>query len=278
MTALHTTTKGIGAFLRNHFDAALLLAAATEIPRWTFAFAAIHEPMWAGVALGALLAYAASEGWKTWFAARNRTFLLALNCIALGSAIVVITPVLYAMIDSGGEAVNLSAALGALHPQARWAWSVVLAATTFLPLIQLAATKGYGNQAAASQSADGRDATVAFDDGILRNGNLVQRSGSHGSGLQVARLHATESDMQLAEHDLDDDVPNYGSPECDANPEATEARNRTRNPAKAARRSWDVAEAWRMAQEGYSTAEIMRRLQLTVSRQAVEKAIRNYQP
>ena len=133
-----TTLKNLGLWLKRHFDFALILAAAVEIPRWTVTFLAIHEPLWVGIPLGALLAYATSEGWKAYFLDTRRYKLLAFNIASLAAATFVITPVLFSMASAPIDEIDLAALL----PSA-WllAWSGVLAVTTFAPLIQLAAVK-----------------------------------------------------------------------------------------------------------------------------------------
>jgi hypothetical protein len=132
------TLKNIGTWLKLHFDFALILAAAVEIPRWTVTFLAIHEPLWVGIPLGALLAYATSEGWKAYFVDTRRYKLLAFNVASLAAATFVITPVLFSMASAPIDEIDLAALL----PSA-WllAWAGVLAVTTFAPLIQLAAVK-----------------------------------------------------------------------------------------------------------------------------------------
>lgn len=132
------TLKSIGTWVRKHFDFALLLAALVEIPRWTVTFLAIHEPLWVGIPLGALLAYATSEGWRAYFANPSRVKLLCFNIASLAAATFVITPVLFSMASAPIDEIDLSALL-----PFGWllAWSGVLAVTTFAPLIQLAAVK-----------------------------------------------------------------------------------------------------------------------------------------
>ena len=132
------TLKNIGAWIRKHFDFALLLAALVEIPRWTVTFLAIHEPLWVGIPLGALLAYATSEGWRAYFADPRRIKLLCFNIASLAAATFVITPVLFSMASAPIDEIDLAALL-----PFGWllAWSGVLAITTFAPLIQLAAVK-----------------------------------------------------------------------------------------------------------------------------------------
>ena len=127
-----------GRWIRRHFDFALLLAALVEIPRWTVTFLAIHEPLWVGIPLGALLAYATSEGWRAYFADPRRIKLLCFNIASLAAATFVITPVLFSMASAPIDEIDLAALL-----PFGWllAWSGVLAVTTFAPLIQLAAGK-----------------------------------------------------------------------------------------------------------------------------------------
>ncbi len=145
------TLKNIGAWIRNHFDFALLLAAAVEIPRWTVTFLAIHEPLWVGIPLGALLAYATSEGWKAYFVDTRRVKLLCFNIASLAAATFVITPVLFSMASAPIDEIDLAALLPPL-----WllAWAGVLAVTTFAPLIQLAAVKSAPIQTPAEAPAE----------------------------------------------------------------------------------------------------------------------------
>ena len=138
MNKLWNALCSFGRWIRLHFDFALLLAAAVEIPRWTVTFLAIHEPLWVGIPLGALLAYATSEGWKAYFADPHRIKLLVFNVASLLAATFVITPVLFSMASAPIDEIDLAALL-----PFEWllAWSAVLAVTTFAPLIQLAAVK-----------------------------------------------------------------------------------------------------------------------------------------
>ena len=131
-------------------DVALMLAAAVEIPRWTVTFLAIHEPLWVGVPLGALLAYAASEGWKAYFADKRRYVLLTFNVASLLAATFVITPVLYSMATGPIESLDLTRVL---PPVWLATWAGVLAVTTFAPLIQLAAVKAVQPHAATPPHA-----------------------------------------------------------------------------------------------------------------------------
>lgn len=124
----------------DRIDFAMLAAAFVEVPRWAVAFAAIREPMWAAVPMGLLLAWAASAGWKAYFEQRTRILLLCINVASLLGALVVIAPVLYAMTYMPLDAIDLSAVL---PPRLLWIWAAVLAVTTFVPLVQVAAVKAY---------------------------------------------------------------------------------------------------------------------------------------
>lgn len=124
---------------KDSIDFPLILAVCTETPRWTVTFMAIHEPLWIGVALGVLLAFATSKVWKHYFATRSWITLL-FNVLALILSVVVISPVLFAMTEKEPDQVDIMQVL----PDWRWraGWSTALALTTFVPLVQLAAVHG----------------------------------------------------------------------------------------------------------------------------------------
>ncbi len=123
-------------WLKNNVDFALFLAVLTETPRWTVAFMAVHEPLYVGIPLGVLLAFATSHAWRTYFDTRNNK-LFALNVTSIVIAVAVIAPVMFAMTSS--ETVDINAVLPS---GAVWVWATLLALTTFLPLVQLAAVQG----------------------------------------------------------------------------------------------------------------------------------------
>ncbi len=174
------TLKNIGTWMRKHFDFALLLAALVEIPRWTVTFLAIHEPLWVGIPLGALLAYATSEGWRAYFADPRRVKLLCFNIASLLAATFVITPVLFSMASAPIDEIDLSALL-----PFGWllAWSGVLAVTTFAPLIQLAAVKSapVAEKAETPQDAPQRTRKAKqIDDTTAAPIVAPSESGGHG--------------------------------------------------------------------------------------------------
>ena len=171
-------------------DVALMLAAAVEIPRWTVTFLAIHEPLWVGVPLGALLAYAASEGWKAYFADKRRYVLLTFNVASLLAATFVITPVLYSMATGPIESLDLTRVL---PPVWLATWAGVLAVTTFAPLIQLAAVKAVQPHAPAA-APHAPDVALIADHDTVRD--AVQPSARDvalqmaGEGCSVAQIAA----------------------------------------------------------------------------------------
>ena len=143
---MNATTVWNGATsMARRVDVAMLAAAVVEVPRWYVAFAAINEPPAAAVSMGLLLAWGASAGWKSYFENRRRVMLLAINVVSLVGALFVIAPVIYAMTFTPLEDVDLSLIL---DPFWLAVWAAVLAITTFVPLIQLAAVSMYRTQPA----------------------------------------------------------------------------------------------------------------------------------
>lgn len=131
-------------WLKNNVDFALFLAVLTETPRWAVAFMAVHEPLYVGIPLGVLLAFATSHAWRAYFNTRNSK-LFALNVTSIVIAVAVIAPVMFAMTSHQADQVNINAVLS---PSYVWIWATLLALTTFLPLIQLAAVHGIVQPAA----------------------------------------------------------------------------------------------------------------------------------
>jgi hypothetical protein len=134
-------------WLQANVDFALILAIFTETPRWTVAFMAVHEPLWVGIPLGVLLAFATSHAWRAYFATRHAG-LLAFNIASILIAVAVIAPVLFAMIYHPATAINIAEVLPV---QLAWGWAALLAVTTFLPLVQLAAVQGLHTRMATVQ-------------------------------------------------------------------------------------------------------------------------------
>lgn len=135
----------------NRVDWPLVLAAFVEIPRWSVAFLAIHEPWVFGVPLAAIITWSMKAGWSRYFE-RKSALILTLNIASLLVAVVVITPVLYLMTSPPGTAqmnlvgfwipqVNLSDFTLATVQPVTLLWSFALALTTFIPLIALSAVK-----------------------------------------------------------------------------------------------------------------------------------------
>lgn len=130
--------SNLNNWIKENIDFALLLAVFTETPRWAVAFMAVNEPLWVGVPLGVLLAFATSHAWRTYFETRNQS-LFIFNVVSVGIAVAVIAPVLFAMTSKEAQEVNVASILPVWMT---WIWSTLLALTTFMPLVQLAAVQG----------------------------------------------------------------------------------------------------------------------------------------
>lgn len=132
---IEVTINTMKPWLKSNVTFGLVLAVCTEVPRWTFAFKAAHEPVWAGCALAILISYAAAHAWEEYFT-QHDPLLLTLNSLSLFFGVYTIAPVLYLMSASSDHSnVALSDVFGA------WfigSWAFVLSCTTFLPLIQVA--------------------------------------------------------------------------------------------------------------------------------------------
>jgi len=135
MKALHSVWTTVQPWAQRNVTFGLVLAVCTEVPRWVFAFKAAHEPIWAGCALAILISYAAAHAWEEYFA-QHDWLLLALNSLSLFFGVYTIAPVLYLMSSANDHTtVALSDVFG---PWFIGSWAIVLACTTFLPLIQVA--------------------------------------------------------------------------------------------------------------------------------------------
>lgn len=121
-------------WVRRNVTFGLVLAVATEAPRWAFAFIGAHEPVWAGVAVAVLMAFAAAQGWDEYFRRRDR-LLLSLNLGQIASALVIITPVIYAMLLGAGHTVQVKDIAAGWF---LWVWCATLVLSTFLPLVIVA--------------------------------------------------------------------------------------------------------------------------------------------
>ena len=80
------------------------------------------------------MSYAAAHAWEEYFA-QHDWLLLLLNSLSLAFGVFTISPVIFAMTSGGGHDADIRDVLSGAW---LWAWSIVLASTTFLPLIQVA--------------------------------------------------------------------------------------------------------------------------------------------
>lgn len=130
----------LNANILNRMDWALILAAATEIPRWAIAFKAFNEPLAVGVPLGALLAWAMKEGWEKYFDTKSK-LILGFNIWMFFTATYIIWPVLYTMIEKEMHEVTLQEFHIAEVDPFLASVSIALATATFLPLIVISAVR-----------------------------------------------------------------------------------------------------------------------------------------
>lgn len=112
----------------------LVLAIATEAPRWVFAFVGAHEPVWAGIAVAVLMSFAAAQGWDEYWKRRD-SLLLSMLVGQVASAMVIITPVIFAMAMGAGHGMQIR---DIVAPWYLWVWAGTLVVSTFLPLIVVA--------------------------------------------------------------------------------------------------------------------------------------------
>jgi len=233
MNKLWNALCSFGRWIRLHFDFALLLAAAVEIPRWTVTFLASHEPLWVGIPLGALLAYATSEGWKAYFVDPHRKKLLAFNVASLLAATFVITPVLFSMASAPIDEIDLAALL-----PFEWllAWSAVLAVTTFAPLIQLAAVKSTPKETPAEDATTNVEPSKSNKAPVARPVGTTSHSSESPNGGTVAE----NSDLPTVPADQTQDVPTH-----DTRTQALQLRDE----------GYTAAEIARMTGAKYSTVQ-----------------------
>lgn len=191
----------LGAWCKENVDFAFVLAVFTETPRWTVTFMAIHEPLWIGVPLGVLLAFATSKVWKHYFRTRSG-WTLGFNILAVALAMLVITPVLYAMMDAHPAEVDVTQVLADWHTMnpLRLCWAAGLALLTFVPLVQLASVHGAVEPVAQppappapplhnEQSEDAQPPAQSATDAQPPTIDKRQRAKQmHGEGLPIAQI------------------------------------------------------------------------------------------
>lgn len=120
----------------------LLLAGLVEIPRWSVAFMAIHEPAIFGVPLAAIITWSMSAGWERYFKNPKSNRLILFFCLlSVAVALIIITPVLYLLTEASSFRVKMTDFDTSNIDYFRLLWSFALGLSTFLPLIALAAVR-----------------------------------------------------------------------------------------------------------------------------------------
>ena len=186
---------------KRNADATLILAIATETPRWTVVFTALHEPAWIGVTMGVLISWAAKRGWHAWKEERTRWGLFVLNAWVLASAVAIIAPVLFEMTKNPIELVNVSDALLSLHPYALWVWVLLVAQSTFMPLIQAVVAQPYASVAVVPVVEIALQPSAIVEDAITSGGNDMTVH-THGvavdwEGMQLRNAEKARKDIEL---------------------------------------------------------------------------------
>jgi len=134
MKALHSVWAAVQPWTQRNVTFGLVLAIATEAPRWVFAFVGAHEPVWAGIAVAVLMSFAAAQGWDEYWKRRDSLLLSMLVC-QVASAMVIITPVIFAMAMGAGHGMQIKDIVAHWY---LWVWAGTLVVSTFLPLIVVA--------------------------------------------------------------------------------------------------------------------------------------------
>lgn len=173
-------------WIKRNVTFGLVLAVATEAPRWAFAFIGAHEPVWAGVAVAVLMAYAAAQGWDEFFRRRDG-LLLSLNLGQIASAMVIITPVVYAMLMGAGHTVQVKDVAPGWY---LWVWCGTLVLSTFLPLVIVAYVEVMRHGAgAAILPVDRTEAgIVTIDQPVIVQSDPVSRPPVPAKGEGAARM------------------------------------------------------------------------------------------
>lgn len=143
-------------WMRHDVDWAFVGAAAVEIPRYTAAFMAIHEPWYIGVPLAALLAWSTKSAWEYVFERgwRRAWGVSILNVIALTVAVVIITPVIYLMMSMPIDQIDMTKFNLWTADPVQLAWAFAMSLCTFLPLMLVAAVKAGKNKEALARSVE----------------------------------------------------------------------------------------------------------------------------
>lgn len=146
MDMLNALWNGVKPWAQRNITFGLVLAIATEAPRWVFAFVGAHEPVWAGIAVAVLMSFAAAQGWDEYWKRRD-SLLLSMLVGQVASAMVIITPVIFAMAMSAGHGMQIK---DIVAPWYLWVWAGTLVVSTFLPLIVVAYVEVQRHESAKS--------------------------------------------------------------------------------------------------------------------------------
>lgn len=118
-------------------------AAAVEIPRYTVAFMAIHEPWYIGVPLAALVTWATAAAWEYVFERgwKRAWGVAVMNLVSLAVAVTIITPVIYLMMSMPIEEIDMTKFDLLTADPVRLTWAFAMSLVTFIPIMLVSAVK-----------------------------------------------------------------------------------------------------------------------------------------
>lgn len=198
----------VGTWAKSNLDATLVLAIATETPRWTVVFTALHEPAWIGVTMGVLISWAAKRGWNAWNKQRNRHGLFVLNTWVLLSAVAIMSPVLLEMTKHPIEHVNVSDALLGLHKYAVWLWVLLVAQSTFMPLIQAVVAHDMTTKHAIDDVAQPKQQPTQYTVEPMQNPEITLNNIVHIQNAQIEQVKPSakpvvDDDKQIVQCEIE---------------------------------------------------------------------------
>jgi DNA-binding transcriptional regulator YiaG len=192
-------------WMRHGIDWAFVGAALVEIPRYTAAFLAIHEPWYIGVPLAALLAWSTKSAWEYVFERgwRKSWIVTILDIVALAVAVCIITPVIYLMMSAPIDQIDMTTFDLWTADPVQLFWSFCMSLCTFLPLMLVAAVKAGKAREAADTGTDKTDtktdtgtdteAAVVTKEAVRQPKKLVAQAAELTFNGTVIDMHAGET-------------------------------------------------------------------------------------
>jgi DNA-binding transcriptional regulator YiaG len=187
---------------RHGIDWAFVGAAVVEIPRYTAAFLAIHEPWYIGVPLAALLAWSTKSAWEYVFERgwRKSWIVTLLDIVALAVAVCIITPVIYLMMSAPIDQIDMTTFDLWTADPVQLFWAFCMSLCTFLPLMLVAAVKAGKKNDAKAETDTGTDTKtdikpIAFEEAkeVRQPKKVVAQSAELTFNGTVIDMHAGDA-------------------------------------------------------------------------------------